>query len=1114
MKETGMDTCPPTIRGASKVLMMMRLTLFLTLMLCLESVASVYSQATKMSIDKKDASLKEIIQEIKLQSEFRFLYNDEEVSKAVNLEVVKTDATVEEILDEALENVDLAYQVVNQVILITPTTGKVKKEITPTQAEQPQKKQVKGQVTETNGTPMLGVSVYVKGTTVGTSSDINGEFTLEVPEETQTLMFSFIGYDTKEEKIGPNSTIHIQLTSSQSSLDEVIVVGYGTTKARDFTGSVSRISQDEISTKNVVSPTSILQGLAAGVLVSGNTGRPGEYARVRVRGATSLTGNNDPLYVINGVPTDNSDLINSIPPSDIASIDVLKDASATAIYGSRAANGVVMVTTKGGNLNQKAKFSFNYHLSNDNQINNFSVLDGNEFRSFLKDLAVKTLAVDPANRTAKNINDPNGDYLGTANTNWFEEVKQTAARHNFDMSVSGGSDNITYFMSGSVLNQKGMVIGDDMTRYGAHLNLDAFITKKFKIGSKVSLSYTDRNSSGTSLFNAQGERPDLPIYKEDQVTFYDLNPVAYTKKINNSDSYRFTGTLYGQVEIMDGLKLKSSLSANQSMGFVYTFSPSFLDYYKKATASRSENRSFSTVFDNTISYVKNIKDVHFIDIVGGVSFENTEYQSGYLSKQGFPMDEIYINVSGGTDFSQSSDDKAGSGLFSSFARFNYKYDDKYLATVTARYDGSSMFGKNNRFGFFPSVGLAWRIDAEDFMQSFDFIDELKLKASAGKTGIQNLANYSNRDLYAATSYNGIPGIIHSQIGNNDIQWELSTLYDAGLDFALFNNRISGSVGYYLKDTKDLIWSLSFPSTMAVNSMKYNVGSVRNQGVEFSAKANLINREDFKIDLGLNLAHNKNEITKLVEKGATVNSSGAIVQGTSSQVLAVGHSMGSFFGYEYNGIIQNEERIKELNDAAIAKGNSTYDGKLFPGNLEITDLNDDGKIDSKDQTILGSPDPDVFGGMSLSVEYKNFSLATNFSFQLGGKKIYGKSLQNVPAQLTGLVDYNLYNRWAPDNTDAKIPAIYLEQGVSKNTRLNLHNTSFFRLQDMVFAYNLPVIKSCPVQGKVYISATNLFTITKYPGTDPATVNSYNNYGGNYETSYPGIRTFSLGIKVTL
>lgn len=1086
----------------------MKLCIVMVMFFVLGASAGSYSQQQRVNLDMQDAKVLELFTAIKKQTGLRFIYNVNQIENLSGVSVKAENQTVIEVLNNVFKDTPYQCRVIADVILVLEKPNV-------SEAQQLKEKIIKGKVVDKKGVALPGVSVFIKGTQTGSATDIDGNFELKLQDKKGlVLVFSFVGMETKEVAYKGQKDIKVILEPSSESLEEVVVVGYGTTAVKDFTGSVARISEKELEVKNVPSAISLLQNMAAGVQVSGNTGRPGETVRIRVRGATSLSGKNEPLYVIDGVPTDDTDILNSIPPSDIASVDVLKDASASAIYGSRAANGVVMITTKKGRLNEKAKFNVTYNSSVDSQIKNFSMLDGNEFRAFLTDLANKTLVVDPGNSAAEDILDTEGGYVGSANTDWFDEVKQAAWRHNLDMSVRGGSENISYFVSGSVMDHKGMVVNDDLTRYSARVNLDVNVNSKFKIGTKLSLSYTDQNISGTSMFSAQGHRPDLPIYKEDGVTFYDNNPLAESKKLNNSDQYRISGNLYGELEILKDFKLKSSFSVNQHMNYNYKFEPSFLSWYNEASASKAESRGFTTIFDNTLSYVKTFNDIHSVDFVGGVSFENSESQSGYLSKKGFPMDEIYINVSGGTEFGQASDSKLGRGLFSSFARLNYKYSDKYLATVTARYDGSSMFGKNNRYGFFPSAALAWRINKESFLSDADFINDLKLKVSAGKTGIQNLDSYSNRDLYRATKYNDRPGIEHSQIGNKNIKWELSTLYDVGLDFALFNYKFTGSIGYYVKDTEDLIRQFSFPSSMAVGNMYYNIGSVRNQGFEFNIKAKVIDTDDLKLDLGLNLATNKNEVRKLEEEGATENSSGTIVQGTGSQVLAVGYAMGSFFGYKYNGIIPSQDRIDELNASAVEKGHSSYYGTLYPGNLELTDLNQDGKVDSKDKTIIGNPNPDLFGGFNASLKYKRFSVMANFGFQIGGLKNYGKAIQNVPNQLVGLVDYNLYNRWSPDNLDAKIPAIYIGQGVPALTNLSLFDASYLRLQDFRISYDLPKVNKLPLQGQLYVSVTNLFTLTSYPGTDPATVNAGGNFGGNYETSYPGIRTFSFGLKLNL
>ena len=403
------------------------------------------------------------------------------------------------------------------------------------------------------------------------------------------------------------------------------------------------------------------------------------------------------------------------------------------------------------------------------------------------------------------------------------------------------------------------------------------------------------------------------------------------------------------------------------------------------------------------------------------------------------------------------------------------------------------------------------------MKNLTFINDLKLRASVGTTGTQNLTSFSNRDLYEATSYNNLSAIIHKQVGNRDIRWEKSTQYDLGLDFALFDYRLTGSISGYIKDTKDLIWSFDFPPSATGGSMQMNrnIGALTNRGIEINLVGRVLSTKDWNLDLTLNMSHNKNKVTKLVEEGRAQSAMDVVVQGSyADQVLAVGYPMGAFHGYEYAGIIQDQARIDELNAYAKSKGQSYYDGNsLKPGHLEIKDLNGDGIINYNDRVIIGNPDPDLFDGLTANLSYKQFSLFANFGYQIGGLKIYNKTLQNLPGQLTGLIDYGLNDRWSDTNKDAKYPALYIGDGVPRLTDHELFNASFFRLQEVRLTYNLPLNKV--IKGQLFVSATNLFTLTSYPGTDPATVNSNSNYGGNYETStYPGFRSFSAGLKINL
>lgn len=984
---------------------------------------------------------------------------------------------------------------------------------------QNQNKTITGLIKDEMGEPVIGASILLKGTTYGTIADLDGNFKLSYPAQSkEILVISFVGMKTIEIDVKDKKMLNIKMESDVTDLDEVVVIGYGTSSIKDLTGSVASVGAKQLSQLNTPNVSSMLQNLASGVQVSQSTGQPGETIRVRVRGATSLTGSNEPLYVIDGVPVDDPTMLDAISPNDIQSMDVLKDASAAAIYGSRAANGVVIITTKRG-TEGKPSVSFNYNFTTDFQIKNFRILYGDEWRNTVRKFAEQTLVFDPSNDFAPDILDPNSGALGEANTDWFEEVNQPGYRHNVDFSVSGGNQNAKYLLSLAVLDQQGMIKGGELTRYNARISTEMNVLPILRFGLNATMSYTDQSNAGTSLFTAQGFRPDLPIY--DKNGDFDIsngaNPVANTYKQDNDDIYRILGTVYGEIDIWKGLKFRSSLSANVEFNQNMSFSPSFLSTRKEASGSENHYRSSKTVFDNTLSYKHEFNKNHALDAMIGVSFESYSSRSTYLSGDTYPDDDIYTNIGSATNLTRWSNGYNAYGLFSSFGRINYRLMDRYLFTFTGRYDGSSMFGSNNRYGFFPSGAFAWRISQEDFMKNLKFINDLKLRFSAGTTGTQNLTSFSNRDLYEASSYNGRPAIIHSQVGNRDIQWEKSVLYDFGVDFAFFDYKLAGSIGGYIKNTNDLIWAYAFPSSSTGGSMTMNrnVGSVTNRGIELNLTSHLVANKDWNVTLGFNLAHNKNKVTKLVSEGATKTAmEGVIVQGSSQQVLAVGYPMGAFLGYEHNGVIQNWDRVNELNAYAKEHGQDYYDGMLLkPGNLELVDKDGNGKIENYDRVIIGSPDPAVFGGFTANVNYQRFTLFANFGYQIGGLKLYNKAIQNLPGQLSGLVDYGLNDRWSPENPGAKYPALYIGEGVSDFTELELFNASFLRLQEVRLSYDLPLGKV--VKGQVFVSATNLFTITSYPGTDPATVSTGSNYGGNIETSaYPGFRSLSVGLKFNL
>ncbi len=1106
--------------GGQKKWLVMKLTALFVFVFSFTLVANTNAQQERVNLNLRNVSIRTLFGEIQKQTALSFVYNMELTQDLGQVSVKAKQESVESVLNRVLANTGLSYKFEGDIIVIC--------EAIPTQpAPSEQKKEIviEGKVVDKDSMAIIGATILVKGTTLGTATDLDGKFKLTVPSaESIELEVSFVGMKKQVVKVKGLSNpapLKIVMEEEAVGVDEVVVVGYGVTSTRDLTGQVASLNEEQLSKKSATNVETMLQNAAAGVVVSLASSNPSEKIRVRVRGEASLTGDNEPLYVVDGMPV-TSDVMSAISPSDIQSMDVLKDASAAAIYGSRGANGVVIVTTKRGKSG-KPDLNVSYSYSIDSRVNNFSLLNGDEFREYVRYVAEQTLKVDADNEMANAILAEGSDELKDGNTDWYEELKQPSYRHDLNLSVRGGGENSNYYISLGIMDYQGMIKHDSFTRYTGRINLDYDITDFLKFGTSTTLGYTDVSKSGTSLYTATNFRPDYPVYNEDGSYFKDgtsTNPVADNEAKDYSDNYSILSTSFLELDIWRGLKFKTALSLNQNMSFSESFSPSFLTSDGNGYGGESTSRSFTTVFDNTLSYSGRISDIHALDAVVGISFERTKTRSLGLNVSNYPMDEILTGITNATEFENKSGGGTVYGLQSSFVRVNYRLLDKYLFTFTARYDGSSSFGSNNRYGFFPSGAIAWRISDEGFMKNIKFLDDLKLKFSVGKTGVQNFdrGSYANKDLYETDSYLGNPAIVHSQLGNRDIKWETTLQYDLGIDFSILRSALSGSIAYYRKNTEDLIWSYTPPSSLAVSSVPRNIGAVRNQGIEVSLRANLLRgKKDWNWELGLNVAHNRNKVTKLVEEGAIDNGMGITIHGSGNQVLAEGYAMGVFFGYEYDGIIQDQATIDALNEKAKAAGKSTYNGSgLLPGHLLIRDVDGSGYIDNKDRMIIGSPEADLIGGLTSTVTFKRWSLYTHFGFQIGGKKLFNKTLQNLPNQLCGLIDYNLHNRWSVDNPDAKLPAMYIGDASASLTSHQLHNASNLRLQELRLSYDIPKLWNGKYvkSGEIYFTASNLFVITKYPGLDPSSIGSASaNYGSNYEGwSYPSSRTFSFGVKL--
>ena len=999
--------------------------------------------------------------------------------------------------------------------------------VTAVQTVQQQKQSVSGTIKDPVGEPVIGASILEKGTTNGTITDFDGNFTLNVAPGA-TLVISYIGYKNQEMKVIPGKSLNIILQEDTETLEEVVVVGYGVQKKSDVTGSVTSVGKERLGKLPVTNVLQAVQGAAAGVTITQTSSIPGDAPDALVRGQNSINANSGPYIVVDGVPISKSGgTLNDINPNDIESMEILKDASATAIYGQRGANGVVLITTKRGIQNEKPQLNLKYFTNFDTQIENFSILNANEFRNVMMDAAINTLKVDPTNETALSIKE--GTILKDADTDWYKLLSQKASTNSVELSVRGGSSRLKYFTSFGMSFQNGVLKGDDLKRYTGRINLDWDVTSVLKFGTNVSLAYTDQSQEGQGLWQIKQFRPDVPVYAEDG-SYYKIgttdNPVAKTKITNRNDVYRFNGTVFGEAQIIPGLRFRSTFSVAKNFNFTHQYYPSFLqegNYYNNYTgkAVRGSSESVRTLWDNTLKYEGTFKEIHALDALFGVSFER--YKAGDFSATGvdFPMDKILNNLSSATTPYDVSGNSSGNGLISVFGRFNYQLMEKYLFTFTARFDGSSKFGSHNKYGFFPSGAFAWKIDQEPFMKDIEEVNELKLRLSAGVTGTQNIGNYNNKDLYGPNDFLGKPGIIPTTLGNNDLRWERTKQFDIAVDYALLDYRLSGSIGWYYKNTNDLLWYIDFPTSLQPFSGMYkNVGRVQNKGFEWIVDAKIFRETEVKWDVTFNLAVNRNKVKSLVSEGAQDWAGKGVVQGSGTEVLAEGHPVGAVLGYQTDGIFQSWTQIEEYNKKAQELSNGTatyyYSSETKPGQIIYRDVNGDGHISVKDRVIIANPEPKFQGGFSSNVSWKDLSLYLMFNYSVGAERLYNNTLQNISGSLNNLIDYNLYNRWSEQNTSSRLPALYVDDPVPATNNLEVHKASYLKLSHLRIQYNLPVLWDARYYkgGQVYFAIANLFTITRYPGIDPATVGSATaNYGGNYDSDiYPGVRSYTIGLRL--
>jgi len=980
-----------------------------------------------------------------------------------------------------------------------------------------QERTISGKVTDqSDGVPLPGVSVMIKGTTRGTTTNSEGAFQLKVPSQNATLVLTYIGYKTTESAVGSQTSLKIQLLPVPNLMNEVVVTGYGSQNRKTITSAITSIKAEEIANIPASSSDQLLQGRASGVQVSSNSGTPGGGVSVRIRGTSSINASSEPLYVIDGIPVQSSNLsalsiggsvtnpMADINPSDIESMEVLKDASATAIYGARAANGVVLITTKRGS-SRKSIINLGMYYGTQKINKTPPIVNGTDFEILMNEVAANSWTDRFGSITALN---PSGaayvptyaDPANTINTNWYDPVLRTGALRNVDLSISGGSDKVQYMISGNNLLQEGVMKKSDFKRSTGRVNLDFKPIDKMKIGTSMLYSYNSRgrlrnddNISG-GLEGTYFYPPNKPIYNADG-SYYKIatfeNPIAAIEESNiTMITNRFLGSVFGEYEFIPGLRLRSSFSFDYSNAdeSVYDNSKTNTGSAVNGNAQALSTNNQNWIQENVLSYQFRVKKNSF-NVLVGTTLQESKTDLTSATGQGFPTDAFTEIVAAAVQ--RSSSTSTSYGLGSIFSRINYDYDKKYLLTANVRRDGSSRFGKDNRWGTFPSVGLGWVISEESFLKGSKTLSSLKFRASYGITGNQSgILDFQSRGLWGGGAYADVPGIAPTQMANPNLKWETTKQTDIGIDFGLFSNRINITADYYYKKTKDLLLAVSVPRTSGFDTYTQNFGEMENKGFELGINSDIIrNDQGFNWNLNFNIATNKNKILKLA---APFN-----VYNRDLYRYEEGGEMYAFYLHPQTGV------------------------DPLTGNITFEDVNGDGRFDSSnDRRIVGSANPDLFGGITNSMNYKNFDLMFFFQYSYGNDQLnFNRFFQEHGGTRSTSYTLSQLDRWQQPGDETMVPRMTAANYASdlRPSRF-LEDGSYMRLKNVTLGYKLPVKiaqKMKMSSARVYLSAQNIWTITNYTGLDPELTGTASNTltQGIEFYSMPQPRTIMAGINVS-
>jgi TonB-linked SusC/RagA family outer membrane protein len=1111
----------------------MKLTTFLLIISIFKIGATNYAQNTKITLNLQNVPIEKVLNEIEEKTDFKFLFNrnDIDVSKIVTVNADKLK--VKNILNTIFFGMDVSYELLDKQIII-------KKEST-IKAEKPintnQQIEIKGKVTDSFGNPLPGVNIIIVGTVKGTGTDFDGNYTLEV-NEGDIIEFSFLGMKIQRITVGTSTVINVKLIEDSASLEEVVVVGYGTQKKSDVTGAVGQVKAEKLTKVVTTNPMDALQGQVSGVSVTASSGTPGGVADILIRGIGSF-GNNQPLFIVDGVQADPY----FIDSKNIQSIEILKDAASGAIYGTKAANGVIIITTKTGKKG-KPIVDIESSVSVNTSREKMDLLDAN---GYVK--VHKQMYENAGNSLPQYLQNP-----PSVNTNWIDETQRDGQLELMSVRVSGASDNVNYSVGGNYANEKGLLIGSEFSKKGIFSNVG--INKgKFSVNTNLNYSETNQEAYKFSIRETYFISPLIPVFDDTKVSGYGYrdgdipdhrNPVAEDHFIEGYSKLKyFLGNVSVGYEIKEGLLAKANLSVSNRARYDFNFHKPFKsrdidDNPQNEYAFISEfNSEFRRINQEYILNYKFNIDNHAVDLLAGYQRISEPYQEAYVQAEGYKieseivggeivdtkvpaliLDENFKTLNAFSDGTYSgSGTNAEYSLVSQFGRVNYAFDNKYLFQASIRRDGSSKFGKNNQYGVFPSFALGWKITDEDFMKSQDFFEFLKLRYSWGQAGNDSALGYY--DYVALISQGksqddggyvfGNPqtsyiGSIARDLQNDDLQWETNTSSNIGIDFTSLESKLKGALNYYKTTTSDLLITKVVSPSAGINNPVVNVGEFENKGFEFelgySNSYNNFNYNAFATFTTIN-----SEVTKLSAADQVLYGVG-LKYGSDHFVnqTKVGYEPGAFFLPVANGIFQNQAEI----DAHGAQPNAA------PGDIKFVDQNNDGEINEADEKYQGTAIPKFEYSLNLSADYNNFDFSIFFQ-GVGGNKIYnGNSFELLGMDAGKNFRTETLNAWTPNNTNTNIPRAVLgdpNQNNRASTRF-LEDGGYLRIKTIQLGYSLPskVVESLDINKlRVYITGQNLFTFTNYSGLDPEVAGSILSRGID-RTLYPKYKSLIFGLQL--